>query len=248
MSREDILKGRRTMIEKGNFITLANLEEHYIINGNVSPDLVIILYWQNLLEVTKMESEYIRNLCAIIGARSNATVNDQVLEILRNKYNLTDNEWKTMIEYCNEHQISINHMGKETVDDSVQVSEEPDAKQDVTAEERELDRYVETITGRIMHIAAVRAKKRVNGKGWICGTYTKSVANLVKRKVKYNFSINQLRFIVDHLPDESDIEERFSLQDPENVYECIVLNDALNMLIPRLITHRFYSEIFKNET
>lgn len=195
-----------------------------------------------------MESEYIRNLCAIIGARSNATVDDETMEILRNKYNLTDNEWKNMIEYCNEHQISINHMEKETVDDSVQVSKEPDAKQDMTAEERELDGYVETITGRIMHIAVVRAKKRVNGKGWICGTYTKSVANLVKRKVKYNFSINQLRFIVDHLPDESDIEERFSLQDPENVYECNVLNDTLNMLIPRLIIHLFYSEIFKDET
>ena len=44
MSREDILKGRRTMIEKGNFITLANLKEHYIINGNVSPDLVKITF------------------------------------------------------------------------------------------------------------------------------------------------------------------------------------------------------------
>ncbi len=32
------------MIEKGNFITLANLEEHYIINGNVSPDLVKITF------------------------------------------------------------------------------------------------------------------------------------------------------------------------------------------------------------
>lgn len=63
-----------------------------------------------------------------------------------------------------------------------------------------------------MRIASVRARKRVNGRRWLCGTYTSSVKRVVEQQVKRFFSSEEMKYIIDHLTD-FDKEEHFAIED-----------------------------------
>lgn len=193
----------------------------------------------------KEKLEYIENLRAIAGVSGNiVTFSD--LSILRVKYKLTEKGWDNMIGYCDEHGIRICELNEKKYNNNddedellVEFDEEP------SDERKEREDLADIITERIMHCAFVRAEKRVNGRGRICGTYMRSVASTVNRKVKYLFGADDMKYIISHLPEKTEDEEAFDLQTEElkEDYKRSHLNKILNSLIPRLLIHRYYQDI-----
>ena len=114
----------------------------------------------------------------------------------------------------------------------------------LTEERKEKHELAEKVTKRIIHIASNRAKKAVNGRGWLCGTYLNSVSRVLRLRVYRDFSCDQLGFIINHLADDAHDEVAFDLRDPEEQELCDAMNRKLNELMPRLHINRYYSDIF----
>ena len=191
-----------------------------------------------------MERDYIGNL-EVLAAINRNTVSEQNLKVLGMKYDLTDSELQEMVQYCKDHGIHIYDEEKTAVrsDDAIAIK-----KKSLPPEEIERNKMALLITKHIMSIAASRALKRVNGRGWLCGTYTSAKEGTLEKYVKRAFSIEELRFITVHLPDvEANRRDgSFALTDPERPEMCEELNRKLNHLIPRLHVNPFYSDVFDN--
>lgn len=189
-----------------------------------------------------MERDYIGNL-KVLAAINRNSVSEQNLKLLGVKYSLSDAEMHELYQYCKDNGIEVydEEIIASVSDDSM--AAHPVRKAEfLTEEEREYHRQVSIIAKQIMHIASVRARKRVNGRGWLCGTYTSSVRKAVESQVRRCFSQDELEFIINHLSDPD--ETGFTLQDREKQEICEDLNDRLNELIPQLHINRFYSDLF----
>lgn len=194
------------------------------------------------------EQEYIKNLHAIASISGNI-VSFSELTILRIKYNLTDKEWENMMGYCNEHDIQVceSKEDKSFPEDTDTLLE--NFEEEPSAEQNERNELAYIITERIMHLAAVRALKRVNYRGWLCGTYMSSVARPIRLKVAVILSIEEMKYVVSHLPVETEDEEFFNIH-TDNLKEadkCHTLNKTLNNLIPKLRINRYLKDVFKEE-
>lgn len=96
-----------------------------------------------------------------------------------------------------------------------------------------------------MHIAAAAARKRVHGRGWLCGTYTNNVCKSVEKKVMRSFDEIEIDYIIDHLSSESDEDICFHMLDDQNPEKIAYYNSELNSMIPKLMINRFYSDLFE---
>lgn len=188
-----------------------------------------------------MNIDCMKNLRVLVAINQNS-VSEQNLKLLGVKYNLSDAELQELSQYCKDNGIDVYDEEKK-----VCVSDNSNAcsirKTDsMTEEEKENGKQVSIIAKRIMHVAVVRARKRVNGLGWLCGTYTSSVKRLVEKQIRKCFSNEELNYIVERLTDsDEDIIITKDQQSPEKSEE---LNDKLNDLIPRLHINRFYTDLF----
>lgn len=115
----------------------------------------------------------------------------------------------------------------------------------ISVEERVQLKKVRHIAKHIMHIAAVAARKRVHGRGWLCGTYTNNVRKSVEKKVMRSFDEIEIDYIIDHLPSESDEDICFHMLDDQNPEKMAYYNSELNSMIPKLMINRFYSDLFE---
>lgn len=191
-----------------------------------------------------MERDYIGNL-KVLAAINRNTVSEQNLKLLEIKYNLSDSEMHTLVQYCKDQGIEI-YDEENRHNNADNGSHIPTVKKEktITAEELEHNKMASSIAKRIMHIAAIKARKRVNDRGWLCGTYTNSVRRKVERQIKGCFSLEELIFIIDHLPDENDEDEIFTLVDQDRKEMCEALSKKLNEIIPRLHVNLFYTDLF----
>ena len=193
-----------------------------------------------------MERDYIGNL-KVLAAINRNTVSEQNLKLLEIKYNLSDSEMHTLVQYCKDQGIEIydeekkayisNKGNKENSADCHIIKNDS-----ITEEEKDNQKLASIIAKRIMHMAAIKARKRVNGRGWLCGTYARSKRRLVEFKIRSLFSEEELKYIVDHLKDSE--EELFAMEDQQDPGMCKMLNDKLNELIPRLHINHYYSDLF----
>lgn len=196
-----------------------------------------------------MNNDCIENL-RVLAAINHNSVSEQNLKLLGEKYSLSEAELQELDQYCKDNGIDVYDeekmaciSGENNNGNNVTCSVR---KTDcITEEEKENQKMASIITKRIMHIAAIKARKSVNGRGWLCGTYTGSVRRLVEQRVRRSFSNEELKYIVDHLSD-SDEEDLFAIEDQQSPGTCDILNDKLNELIPRLHINRFYSDIFED--
>ena len=191
-----------------------------------------------------MERDYIGNL-KVLAAINRNTISEQNLKLLEIKYSLSDSEMHNLVQYCKDQGIEIYDEEKRNnnADDESHIPSVK-KKKTITTEELEHNKMASSIAERIMHIAAIKALKRVNGRGWLCGTYTNSVRRTVERQVKRWFSLEESKFIIDHLPDENDEDEIFTLVDQDRKEMCEALSKKLNEIIPRLHVNLFYTDFF----
>lgn len=191
-----------------------------------------------------MERDYIGNL-KVLAAINRNTISEQNLKLLEIKYSLSDSEMHNLVQYCKDQGIEIYDEEKRNnnADDESHIPSVK-KKKTITTEELEHNKMASSIAERIMHIAAIKALKRVNGRGWLCGTYTNSVRRTVERQVKRCFSLEESKFIIDHLPDENDEDEIFTLVDQDRKEMCEALSKKLNEIIPRLHVNLFYTDFF----
>ena len=191
-----------------------------------------------------MERDYIGNL-KVLAAINRNTISEQNLKLLEIKYSLSDSEMHNLVQYCKDQGIEIYDEEKRNnnADDESHIPSVK-KKKTITTEELEHNKMASSIAKRIMHIAAIKALKRVNGRGWLCGTYTNSVRRTVERQVNRCFSLEESKFIIDHLPDENDEDEIFTLVDQDRKEMCEALSKKLNEIIPRLHVNLFYTDLF----
>ena len=104
---------------------------------------------------------------------------------------------------------------------------------------REEYKLAKPIADRIMILSTNKARARIranngHGWGWICGTGTSSFKQVLVRFLIRDFSVEQLKFIVEHLQEETNnLETSFNLQDSNEKELCDEINNRLNELIPR---------------
>lgn len=197
-----------------------------------------------------MSRDFIGNL-RVLAAVGGNSVTKQNLELLREKYSLTDTEFEQMIDYCSERSIMIY--------DEVEACRERDAKtaallaelnsmprRKLTEEEKELRRLAEDVAYEIIRLGKNRTINRTSERVCFCGTYMNSLQKSVYRYVKQVFSLEELRFIINHLPENSGMEEHFTLQvqNPQEQEMCRELNPKLNGFIPRVREWRTLMELF----
>ena len=184
-----------------------------------------------------MKLGYIQTFAELAKSRNNI-VSEQELMAFEKRYYLTETERDEIKEYCIEHGITIVY------------SEDPKQK-NVSHRIRSAGTYlpkperrmiISTIASEIVHKGAVRARKRAGGRGWLCGTYTSSVRKTIEKCIDCRFSDDQIKYIVSHLPEDTDDETEFALQDPENQELCDELSRELNALIPKIHLNRFLSD------
>ena len=180
-----------------------------------------------------MERDYIGNLRAAAGVHGNS-ISEQNVELLCEKYDLTEAERADMLQYCREQGISI-YNEEENESDFVDVSAPAKYEESLTEEQEEAERLVNAVSERIMHVALVKLQNRRKRRVQLCGFYLYHKERKLAEKVKRIFTIDQLRFINDHLLTFRDEEESFALEDPREQELCAELNNKLNALLHRLL-------------
>ena len=194
-----------------------------------------------------MNRDFLENL-KVLAAINQNYVSEQNLKLLGEKYSLSDTEMRELNQYCKDIGIGVYDEEKKACipDDSCVPQPTSKAGQMKGEGENEDNRRVSIIARHIMHIATIRARKRVNHRGWLCGTYTSSVRRSVEQKVRRCFSSEEMKFIIDHLTD-SDEEELFAMKDQQSSEICDILNNKLNEIIPQLHINRFYSDFLDDD-
>lgn len=191
-----------------------------------------------------MKKDYMENLRVVARAGGNK-ISQQNLFLLKEKYHLADEKMEEMKEYCKMNRILI--YDEEENNDSaeeIQPVKRCTGNKVPTEEERIQLKKAKLITKHIMHLAAVSARKRVQGRGWLCGTYTNNVQKSVERYVMRKFDESEMDYIIEHLPEENDEDICFRMVDADNPQMVIYYNDQLNSMIPKLHINRSYSDMF----
>ena len=209
------------------------------------------------------QKDYIENLKVLAGVHMHF-VSSQNLDLLREKYGLSDPEFEEMKVYCKEYGITVYDEEKGGKDAAVSAEANiirnkssptkggslcEEVYNDIIRENKEnLDR-IHKIARCIMRIASTKARRGVKGLGWVCGTYANSVRKSVEVKLKHSFTRDQLQFIIDHLPSnrEADEAECFSLTDPKEQKMCDEMSIKLNELIPKLHVNISYSSLLDDK-
>ena len=195
-----------------------------------------------------MDTSYIGNLRALAGVHY-GYISEQTINLLCLKHNLSKNEMNEMILYCRNHGITIYDEEKEDpLSENINTTAPQKVVAPLTEEQKQLNRMADKVSRSIMHIASVKAIRRVGGplQGWLCGTYTSSVTKSLAERVKHVFTREQLQFLIDHLPSARDEDkvESFSLTDADRQDLCDELSAKLNNLIPTLHVNRMVSDLF----
>ena len=63
-----------------------------------------------------------------------------------------------------------------------------------------------------MHLASVKAHKRVEGKGWLCGTYTSSIRRNVESYLVSKFDESEMDYIIEHMPVDEGVKILVSME------------------------------------
>ena len=187
-----------------------------------------------------MEKDYIENLKVIAGVGGNK-VSQQNLLILMGKYHLTEDKMEEIKEYCYHHGIII-YNEEDNVDsyDEIKLVQQRTRKT-VSAEEKKRQNKAKIIARHIMHLASVKAHKRVEGKGWLCGTYTSSIRRNVESYLVSKFDESEMDYIIEHMPVDNKEDTCFLMLDGADPQKAIHYSDELNSLIPVLHINRFYN-------
>ena len=188
-----------------------------------------------------MGKEYIENVRAIAGV-GRYKISQQKLLILRHKYNLTDEAMAEMKAYCNMNRIMIyNEEEEDDSDVRIKVSEQQVSKI-ITEEEKIRLEKVDLITEHIIILATVRAEKREQRRGWLCGTYARRIQEKVNRFLLKQYSESEMDYIISHLPEEKGKDTCFHMVDAENPQKMMRYNEELNRIIPKLRLNHYYSD------
>lgn len=175
---------------------------------------------------------------AKLAERKNNIVTEQELFDFQQRYRLTRTEIDEIKEYCKEHGISIIY-AEDPVPERVSYGILT-AGTYLPKEVR--SKIIRTIASLIVNKGAIRARKRTKGRGWLCGTYTSSKRKTIEREIDRRFTDKEIEFIKAHLPEDSDDETGFALQDPERQEMCDDMSSKLNALIPRLYMNHYWSD------
>ena len=189
--------------------------------------------------------EYIEEIRMLAGVGSGG-VSVQRLGMLREKYNLTDEQMDEIQEYCAEHWISVYD------EDIIAVNIEAMSKQVPAApprkkEKSEYDMLIDTVVDIVMRKAIAIALKRKSRRGWICGNHTDVVRSTLANTVRRNFSADELRFIAGHVSASDQDDSPFSMADSSDQALCDTLNDRLNEIIPGIHVNSFASDFLRDE-
>ena len=184
-----------------------------------------------------MKLGYIQTFAELAQSR-NKIVTEQELIAFQKRYYLIGTEMDEIKEYCTEHGITIVY----TEDSKPKTVSRRIQSAGTYLPRPERRRIISTIASEIVHKGVVRARKRSNGRGWLCGTYTSGMRKTVERYMDRRFTDDQIEFIISHLSEDADDETEFALQDPENQELCDELSRELNALIPKIHLNRFVSD------
>ena len=167
------------------------------------------------------------------------------VEMLRDKYNLTDEQMDEIQQYCAEHWISV--YDEDIVAANIKaLSEQVPSSPPREKEKNECDILVDKVVDLVMHKAIAIALKRKNGRGWLCGTHLNATSNVLTNVVRRNFSADELRFIDEHVSASDDVSP-FSMTDPSAQALCDTLNDRLNEIIPGIHVNSYITDLFRDE-
>ena len=147
-----------------------------------------------------------------------------------------------MKEYCNLHGIIIYNEEEKVDSDDVIKGVKQRGSKNLSEEEKIRLNKVKIITKHIMCLASVKARKIVQGRGWLCGTYTSNVRKTIERHVMRKFDELEMNYIIEHLPVENDEDTCFMMKDADDPQRIIHYNDELNRMIARLYINRFYKD------
>lgn len=183
-----------------------------------------------------MNTECTSHIRILAGLRYN-TISEQNLILLLEKYALNDCEAQEVMQYCAEHQI---HIIDETEEMPPAKTPSPKSSRESTSpvtslsedhliaeQEREEMKEIK-ILSKIVADWITDMKESLIQKGYYstirCGFYANKIIEQLPYKVSRLFSIDELRFIVSHLPEKSGQETCFMLQNEQDriVYEAIM--------------------------
>ena len=179
------------------------------------------------------------------AARKNNTLTEEDLSLFEKRYNVYEAEMDEVRRYCSDHGITIVRPDGSVAEEGADKARS--AERHLSEEEcRKRRRMIRTIAGFIVHKGAIKARKRVEGRGWICGTYTSSIRRTIEKVLERRFSEDEIAFIYARLPKESEEETEIVLKDPENQERCEELNRILNGLIPKIYVNHYWSDFLSD--
>ena len=149
-------------------------------------------------------------------------------------------------EYCNSNGIHIFDEEAMEICEKKDHSVEQVVSTGLSEEYKMRLKKARIISDFIMNLASVKARKRVNGKGWLCGTYANRICERLERNVIRKFDESELDYIIEHLPPENDEDINLKMIDAENPQMSTYYNELLNNMIPKLHINPFYSDLFEN--
>lgn len=191
-----------------------------------------------------MNKNYIENLEVIARVGGN-NISQQNLLILMKKYHMTDGELVELKEYCKLHGIMIfDENDNMNSDDGIKAAKQQ-VSRTVSTEDRIRLEKAKIISKHIMHIATVSAHKRVQERGWLCGTYASGVRRRLESYVLKKYSESEMDYIMKHLPEKNDEDICFNMRDVDNPQRIMRFNKELNEMIPSLHINRFFSDVFE---
>ena len=179
------------------------------------------------------------------AARRDNSVSQDDLMVFRKRYNVYETEMDEIIQLCGEHDIKIVN----TEDSVPKKATNRNCMAGMHLSEEERRKYrkmVRTIAGLIVNKGSIRARKRTEGRGWICGTYTSRIRTTIEKRLGLMFTYDQIEFIYSHLPEEYDDETELVLQDPENHELCDEISEKLNTLIPKIYVNHYWSDFLSD--
>ena len=185
------------------------------------------------------QTVYLENL-RVIAASHHFRVAVQTIEILCIKYGLNDEQRQEMLRYCAANRITLydqveEEKKKEAESLPVISEEEREAEALRSAERRTTIRLSREVAGWLVNCGANKTRKKMEAAGehgWLCGTYASSLESIYEGRVQRIFSLEDLTYIIEHMPPSAREASFFELSDPEDPDRCDKLNEQLNQLIP----------------